>query len=197
LLGPVIYLAPVGLDLALGGQRPPWPRGAPTLGLVMASFGWVLFFDGGMEEPGWRGFALPRPQERWSPLPASVILGVFWSLWHAPLYFFGRYTAASSTGPAGVAGVLSRFGWVIPLAIIFAWLYNRSGRSALVTMILPHASFNTTTAIIALSDRAAVLFLATTWGIALIGILMDRMWRRQSGGRIAGLGTRAAALRAA
>ncbi|MCF7793531.1 MAG: CPBP family intramembrane metalloprotease [Candidatus Cloacimonetes bacterium] len=46
-----------------------------------------LFFDGGglMEEIGWRGFALPRLQKKWSPLKASIILGTIWSLWHIPV----------------------------------------------------------------------------------------------------------------
>ena len=46
-----------------------------------------LFFDGGglMEEFGWRGFALPHLQMKFTPLKSSIILGVIWSLWHIPV----------------------------------------------------------------------------------------------------------------
>ncbi len=85
LLGAGVWLLPVALDLVFGGQLPPWPHGVPSLALVLACLGWVLFFDGATEEPGWRGFALPRMQHLYTPLVASLILGFFWSLWHLPL----------------------------------------------------------------------------------------------------------------
>ena len=42
------------------------------------------------EEPGWRGFALPRLQRAHSPLVATLILGVVVALWHVPLIFLAE-----------------------------------------------------------------------------------------------------------
>ncbi|MGE0555511.1 MAG: CPBP family intramembrane glutamic endopeptidase [Gemmatimonadales bacterium] len=39
------------------------------------------------EEAGWRGFLLPRMLTRYGPLPAALVLGLIWSVWHYPLYF--------------------------------------------------------------------------------------------------------------
>jgi len=37
------------------------------------------------EEIGSRGFALPQLQSRYAPVPASLILGLLWTFWHAPI----------------------------------------------------------------------------------------------------------------
>jgi membrane protease YdiL (CAAX protease family) len=38
------------------------------------------------EEAGWRGFALPRLQEKHSALGSSLFLGFLWACWHLPFY---------------------------------------------------------------------------------------------------------------
>src|SRR4051812_33191997 len=48
-------------------------------------FIFIFLFIGLGEEPGWRGFALPRSQRRHTPFVASLILAPIWALWHLPL----------------------------------------------------------------------------------------------------------------
>jgi uncharacterized protein len=43
------------------------------------------------EESGWRGYALPRLQRRFSPLASALILGFLWANWHLPLMFAHVY----------------------------------------------------------------------------------------------------------
>ena len=43
--------------------------------------------EGPFDELGWRGYALPLLQKRFSGLSAAAILGFFWMLWHVPALF--------------------------------------------------------------------------------------------------------------
>ena len=83
------------------------------------------------EEPGWRGFALPRLQERYSPLVGSIILGVLWAVWHAPGYAGGWMT---SFFPALLV-------YCIGISIFMTWIYNHT-RGSILLMILVHSSSN-------------------------------------------------------
>ena len=69
------------------------------------------------EELGWRGYLLPKLVENFSPLSASVITGVIWGLWHAPIIAMGynygtEYPIAgifAMTVLCAVLGVISGF----------------------------------------------------------------------------------------
>ena len=117
---PALLLAVVDVVLALLGQEVDVGLLPGRLPDYAVSFLLVLTVGGAMEEPGWRGFALPRLQERHSPLVATVLLGVVWGFWHLPLY-----------GP----GFLGPMFFVV----FYTWLWNRTG--SVLLCILLHASF--------------------------------------------------------
>ena len=83
------------------------------------------------EEPGWRGFALPRLQSQFGPIVGTLILGVLWSLWHLPGYLGGWMTAGLI--PLVLSGVA--------FSIIATWVYNNT-RGSILLMILLHSSSN-------------------------------------------------------
>lgn len=88
------------------------------------------------EEAGWRGFALPRLQKKFSPLKASLILGLVWNFWHLPLWFTNGYQgidllifiAAFSIG-------------ILSLSVLMTWVSNHTNGS-LAPMVLLHFAFN-------------------------------------------------------
>jgi membrane protease YdiL (CAAX protease family) len=57
------------------------------LGMAIIFFLYSVIFGGLSEEPGWRGYALPRLHARFNPLVSSLILGVIWAVWHTPARF--------------------------------------------------------------------------------------------------------------
>lgn len=94
----------------------------------------MVFVGGGLEEPGWRGFAQSRMLAKFSPFTASLILGVVWTYWHTPLLF------VPGSSQQGI-----QLGWytagVTALAVILTWLFIESNGSALLA-ILFHGGIN-------------------------------------------------------
>ncbi|TQS45041.1 CPBP family intramembrane glutamic endopeptidase [Cryptosporangium phraense] len=91
------------------------------------------------EEPGWRDFALPRLQRRYGPVFGTCVLGVLWGCWHLPLFFteWGGYPDVTWVQP--VVFVAS----CVPLSLVMTWVFNRTGQSLPLVMLL-HASINAT-----------------------------------------------------
>jgi len=85
------------------------------------------------EELGWRAYALPRLQERYGALAASVLLGLFWGFWHIPMWF------AWSKSDLSWLSLLLMVLNMVPVAVLFTWLYNKTGQSLLLVCIF-HAS---------------------------------------------------------
>jgi len=90
----------------------------------------VLFLAGSLEEFGWRGFAQPRLQERYSSLAAAIGIGVAWTLWHFPLFYLFDVAAYDASG----FWTTYLFTLVVQ-SIVYAWLYNSTGGGLLFPML--------------------------------------------------------------
>ncbi len=99
----------------------------------------VLFFVGGPlgEESGWRGFALPRLQQQYGALTASLLLGIGWALWHLPNFFI----PATSTWTGSLWVYV---GIALALSVIHTWVYNGT-RGSLLLVTLLHAAVDAST----------------------------------------------------
>jgi membrane protease YdiL (CAAX protease family) len=131
-----LFLGPLAFALiyiALGNP-PTGIEPGVTTAAILSQVLFTLFSGPLAEEAGWRGFALPRLQERYNAFASSLILGVIWFSWHIPLYF---KPGSSQQGiPVPVYLML-----VVTLGIFFTWLYNNSKGSLIIT-VLAHFSFN-------------------------------------------------------
>jgi membrane protease YdiL (CAAX protease family) len=132
LLGVPGVLLPGMLLLAAvtGGQG--GGAGWGVLLLYLPLLGVEVLTTGLAEEPGWRGFALPRLQRRYGPLVATGILALLWAGWHLPLFL----TAWDAGRNLAVWALLVLF-----LNVVITWVYNGAGESVWLVMLL-HAHVN-------------------------------------------------------
>lgn len=126
------------------------------------------------EEPGWRGFALPRLQQRYGPFWATVILAPLWAGWHLPLFQVPGWSTASP--------------WQFVLILLGAsFLLTATAnlsRFNIVVAILLHAFLNTSTAMVnalthnlpprpypMVSYSLAVFSFGTLFGLVVLSVL--------------------------
>ncbi|MGQ1839690.1 CPBP family intramembrane glutamic endopeptidase [Kocuria turfanensis] len=118
---PALLYAVVNLVLGALGREIDWSLALDRAPAYLAGFVFVAVLGGGLEEPGWRGFALPRLQHRLGPLRATALLGLLWGVWHVPLY-----------GPLG---------FVVPFVLAFFYTPLRNRTGSVLLCVLLHASF--------------------------------------------------------
>jgi uncharacterized protein len=139
---PALYFIGVALvPGALGSFK------APSLSIWLlypVLFIVVMVLDGPLlEEPGWRGFALPLLQVRWGPLVGTLILGVMWGAWHAPQYFTKTFAAAN--GGLSASGVIVFVLATVSFSVLITWAFNHTAGSLLIAILI-HTAINFTQA---------------------------------------------------
>jgi membrane protease YdiL (CAAX protease family) len=122
----LVHAVGTGLNMAAGAPAPLLNQFQPwyTLFLVFG-LGMVNPLEGPLgEEPGWRGFALPRLQSKWSPLASTALLGLLITGWHLPLVFMPQFDLS-----------LPDIATTVAVTFWYSWLFNRTGGSVLLTLI--------------------------------------------------------------
>lgn len=149
---------------------------AANLGIAMVTY-FIALITGVIlgplwEEPGWRGFALPRLQVRYGPLAGTLVLGALWAVWHLPGYFGGWL----------IASPLALLVSSLAFSVVMTWVYNNA-RGSILLMILLHSSSNATLALGAFVLPASMVepvsslvnsgwIPAITYSVAAIAILV-------------------------
>jgi membrane protease YdiL (CAAX protease family) len=133
-IGYPFFLAflPLIIFSVIGGPPVPYQNLA-RLPQLFPFFLTMLFAGGLNEEPGWRGFALPRLREQYGPLVASLVLGALWGSWHIPLYIGSGIPLVSLIGFIILVTLIS---------VIFTALANATRDSVLIAVVF-HAAYNT------------------------------------------------------
>lgn len=169
ILSPVVLLL-----LAIGGVAAgpgiDVDAGRPQLQALSTGAGLLqLFVVGALiqawgEEPGWRGFMLPRLREARGPLAASLILFPVWLLWHLP-FFLSRPEFGLPQWLGFSAGILSAAIW-----LTLVW----DATGSVLMALLWHAIVNICRGIaLALSPT---LFLAISNSVLIGALLIVAYW---------------------
>jgi membrane protease YdiL (CAAX protease family) len=172
----LVFVPPIGIVLAadaiyfLAGGAAPRAWFAVPQNLATAAF-WGPLVAGCLgEEPGWRGFALPRLAGRFGALWASIVIGVLWGTWHL-------WPAITPGGLSHVtpADLLQTYVRMISTSILYAWAYNSTGGS-LPLVMAAHAGHNLAIDFIPLHhDDAGVvaLIIAFLYLLAAITVVLS------------------------
>lgn len=134
---PVLMSLAAGMDLLLGGSVEPFKKAiapflASPLSIIPTAL-FVMFIGPFPEELGWRGYVLDRLQEKMNALASSLALGAVWAIWHFPLFFIKDTYQYNQ-------GAWSEWFWlfflgIVPLSVVFAWIFNNTGRSTLAIIL--------------------------------------------------------------
>lgn len=125
----------------------------------------AFIYSGMAEEFGWRGYALPRFQARWSALTSSIVLGLIWMSWHIPFFF-----------TPGVPLYQRNFWEWAPFALatsfFLTWFFNNTKGSVLAAALF-HATMNASLVILPTPASAwyyyGLLFVAIFFIVGVFG----------------------------
>ena len=94
----------------------------------------MVFFGGGQEEIGWRGYILPFLEKRFGLIIGSLILGIIWAIWHLPLWFIPGTTQT-------YMNFFVFMSMTIGYSFIFSWVIKASG-NRLLSGLFAHGAAN-------------------------------------------------------
>ncbi len=91
------------------------------------------------EEWGWRGYLLPKLLNAMPMIPAIIVSGVVWGIWHIPTIIAGLNYGTEYEGYP-YAGILMMILFCIVIGIFFAYLTIRTG--SCIPSIIGHGAIN-------------------------------------------------------
>lgn len=135
LLLPTLHLIAILINNWLGGAPPKFEFIRETISMPIGIPVVIILYllQAGLEELGWRGYLLDRLQARWKPLTASLVLGLFHTFWHLPLFWI--VGTNQSRWEFGFDTWLF-IAFVIGSSIYSTWCYNDNRRNILAVILL-------------------------------------------------------------
>jgi uncharacterized protein len=171
----VLLIPPLGILAVLGGlSLGVSPAFTPQLFVFGIAAGVVAGF---CEEIGWTGFAYPRMQARSGWLPAALLLGLLWGLWHLPVV--DSLGAASPHGHYWPEFFAAFIAVLIAVRVLIAWTYTHTGSLRMAQLL--HAS-STGFLVVLSAPRVTpaqealwyAIYAAVLWAIVITVVFFER-----------------------
>jgi len=177
LLPLIITLASAGISFLYGADLSKiFNPGISAFYIVLMFINTIL--TSGLEEPGWRGYALPSLQEKYSANKSSIILGFIWSIWHYPFIIYLYLTQLNFGIFLSIVSVIGFTASTVGGTILFTWIYNNT--NSVFLLIFFHGLMNFIPQIVmggVTDSTGGVITALITWGIA---ILLVRLFGEQT-----------------
>lgn len=107
----------------------------PSSGAFVTTLAFLIVAATG-EELGWRGYALPALQSRFTPLVSSIVLGLAVATWHLPYWLL-----QDIPDTYGLGYLALNYVFVVAVTVQLTWLFNRANSSVLIAVVF-HVVFN-------------------------------------------------------
>jgi len=169
---PIVVFGVTSLGFAALGYEPELSRLPDPLLTFLPTLVGLSLLAGLGEEPGWRGFGLPKLQAAYGPLGGTLLLGTVWSTWHLPVFWVDPRSSHGITDPLVLGGMvgLTALGIVL-YSFFYTWVYNNTG--SVLLMMLLHGGFNTaTTHLMPFADELVFGPTYTTLLTLQVGVLL-------------------------
>lgn len=140
LLFPALHLVSIVANQWLGNVPPEFAFVKESLSMPAGLLVILILYtlQAAFEELGWRGYLIDRLQARLDPLSASLMIGIFHTFWHLPLFWV-----------VGTNQIRYGFGldfwmfvaFIVSTSIYSSWCYNANNRSTLAVIVM-HTAIN-------------------------------------------------------
>ncbi len=184
-----LFIAAIPFLLAIitGWMPNPGAVLSALLPYFLPFFVWQLLSSGFGEEPGWRGYLLPKLQSRYEGNKAIWILGFIWAVWHYPftIYWIANGMAGEESIAVIATVIISLAGFtisIIGMTHLHVWLYNNTG-SVLLAIVF-HAFNNTFPFILSTEGIPQLAFVTGFMPWVIVFYLERRLGKEQFPGPV-------------
>lgn len=134
---------------------------------------WVTLLGAALfEEVAWHSYGTDALVARMRVFTASMLFTVIWALWHLPLAFIDGYYH-SEVVETGWLHTLNFPLSMVAFVLIMNWLYFRTGRSILITVVF-HATANVVNEVFMTHEDTKIIQTALLLIVAAIVVVRDR-----------------------